>query len=54
MKIRAADVASLVFVLGVVAQGFGAYDLGGVGWAAAIVGTELAALGLMGVLRHAG
>lgn len=48
---RPATQASLLFFLGLLAQGAGLYVLGGLGYALPVVGTELAAVGILGVFR---
>jgi hypothetical protein len=48
---RPAAQASLMFFVGLLAQGVGLYLMGGLGIALPVVGTELAALGLVGVFR---
>ena len=52
-RVRAADVASVMFMTGVAVQGFGLYALGGMGLTTLVIGTELAILGIVGVFRHA-
>lgn len=52
---RPATIASIMVLGGIAAQGIGLYGLAGGHWIAlAVVGTEMAALGLVGVLRNAG
>lgn len=53
MKIRAADVASLMFLTGLVVQCLGLYHLGGLGLTFIVAGSELALLGIAGVFRNA-
>lgn len=48
---RREDVASLLIMCGVAIQSWGLYDLGGVGLAASIVGTELALAGAVAIYR---
>jgi len=47
------NLASGIFFTGLAAQAAGAYLVWGPGAALAIVGTELAVIGLVGVLGHA-
>jgi hypothetical protein len=53
-EIRAADIASLLVVVGLGAQGYGLYEWLGMWCPFLVVGTEVAVMGLVGVLRHAG
>ncbi len=54
IKVRPADIASLLVVVGLGAQGYGLYEWLGLWCPSMVVGTEIALMGLLGVLRHAG
>ena len=52
LRVRPADIASLMVLWGLGAQGFGLYTVAdSTGWALLIVGTEIGLMGLVGVLR---
>lgn len=53
-KMRWADVATLIVVVGFGVQGYGLYEWQGSWCANLVVGTEIALVGLVGVWRHAG
>ncbi|KKN71029.1 hypothetical protein LCGC14_0424460 [marine sediment metagenome] len=53
-KIRPVDVASLFVMVGLGSQGYGLHEWLGLWSACLIVGTEVALMGLFGVMRHVG
>ena len=53
MRIHRADIASMMVLGGMAAQGYGVYFFHGPAWSMIIVGTEIALMGLVGVLRNA-
>lgn len=51
VSVRPADIASLMVLFGLIGQGFALYSISGAALAAGVIGTEVALLGLVGVLR---
>lgn len=51
MTINPVRIAEALFVAGLTAQGVGVFAEFGGHWAAIVVGTEIAAIGIVGVLR---
>lgn len=51
IAINPVRIAEALFLAGVAAQGYGVYHALGVDWAAIVLGTEMAAIGIIGVIR---